>query len=86
VASIRNFAEHHSSFPCKVLADLEVREVLAVKVAEVRAEELRVEEPRVEMGQLFHPSKTKGSVNDKSLPDFREAFLLSGTIDQVIPW
>jgi hypothetical protein len=54
VASIRSFAEHHSSFPCKVLAALEV------KVAEVRAEELRVEEPRVEMGQLFHPSKTKG--------------------------
>ena len=47
--------EHHSSFPCKVLAVLEGKEVLVVKVAEVRAEELRVE-----MGQLFHPSKTKG--------------------------
>ena len=52
MASIRSFAEHHSSFPCKVQAGLEVP---AVKVAEVRAEELRVE-----MGQLFHPSKTKG--------------------------
>jgi hypothetical protein len=60
VASIRSFAEHHSSFLCKVQAGLEVKEVLAVKVAEVRAEELRVEELRVEMGQLFHPSKTKG--------------------------
>jgi hypothetical protein len=60
VASIRSFAEHHSSFPCKVLAALEVKEVLAVKVAEVRAEDRRVEELRVEMGQLFHPSKTKG--------------------------
>jgi hypothetical protein len=65
VASIRSFVEHHSSFPCKVLAALEGKEVLEVKVAEVRAEELRVEEPRVEeprveMGQLFHPSKTKG--------------------------
>ena len=63
MASIRSFAEHHSSFPCKVLAALEGKEgkeVLAVKVAEVRAEDRRVEELRVEMGQLFHPSKTKG--------------------------
>jgi hypothetical protein len=60
VASIKSFAEHHSSFPCKVLAALVGKEVLEVKVAEVKAEELRVEEPRVEMGQLFHPSKTQG--------------------------
>jgi hypothetical protein len=55
VASIRSFAEHHSSFPCKVLAALEGKEVLVVKVEEVKAEERRVE-----MGQPFHPSKTKG--------------------------
>jgi hypothetical protein len=59
VASIRSFVEHQSSFPCKVLAVLEGKEVLVVKVAEVRAEDRRVEELRVEMGQLFHPSKTK---------------------------
>jgi hypothetical protein len=60
VASIRSFAEHHLSFPCQVLAALAGKEVLEVKVAEVRAEDRRVEELRVEMGQLFHPSKTKG--------------------------